>query len=368
MKLRIMHACLFQDDIWAITMEDASLYKLSKEGESLEYIVQLGKENTAGAYSRVCVYEDSLLFIPAHVKYLTRYYVNSGKVEHYDLPIAGYNQREILFAGWYIVGKKVILFGFCFCGIIAIDLESGHVDIIDDYISETTLFSKRADQLGASVLVGNAVSQVSQVGDLLYVPFYNIGAVLEFNVNTYNTRVLALNSRFKGFSYIAYDGKKFWLAATGMSQGNIITWQLEDKVVDYLEASQEVSDAENDSYCSMIMHEDRIIVLADTGGKNYEIDIKTGRMKSISAIYEERESNVNYKYRFFKICENYIMYENKDVWGLFNLDTYAKKQYSYKMSPSAICHLIKQRMNDDCVIFEKHSLNLEVFLSGINCF
>ena len=177
-------------------------------GEAVEHICSFEEEGPK-LFSDATQYGDRIYFTP----------LTASRIYFYDLKMKRldkieYGHKSIADFGFSILnGNDLYMFPTYYSGILKLNLETHDIDIIDSWLNDDY---ERCKMSEAPYFRGDYVRN----GDVVYIPFSNAHAVLEFHLGGGESNVHDVGKQ--DYSTIASDGSTFWMAPR--TSGAIVSW------------------------------------------------------------------------------------------------------------------------------------------------
>ena len=191
-------------------------------------------------------------------------------------------------------------------------------------------------------------------GNKLFLPFFNMNAILELNCDTLDCVIRKIDIEETGYSGICDEGDIIWLYTR--QGGNLIGWNPENTQITKVDVYKEGIGAvwSWDSLVRIIKH-----------NKNIEL---FGAMQSQRTI-NEKESQITVNdagYLFARDKEDYIIFCERDTCLLTVIDKKSNKSFVIDLSTSIRFADMKKIIEEVGSIEETRESTLEDFLTEIN--
>lgn len=193
-------------ELWFSCFRGNGLFRYN--GNTVEYMGSF-REKGVKLFNDVVRYKDKLFFVPLAANNIHIYDLASGGMESISYKNPGIG--DFVFAIFHEC--HIYMFPSFHPGILKLNPETSDVDIIDDWINEDFAKCRLSDE---PFFRGDYVRE----GDVIYAPFCNAHAVLEFHLNDGSSTVHDVGAQ--GHATIASDGKRFWLGPR--KGGGILCW------------------------------------------------------------------------------------------------------------------------------------------------
>lgn len=266
---------------WCITNRDTYLYKLDRTRAVMEQVVPLSDDiYMCHAYNRILPYRSSLILIPANSDNVVIVDRRNLTKEYIELPEVKYRigTSTFKFLGGVVHEDSLFLFGYSYPGIVKVDLVSKEVNVIDCWLKESAVsLTNKTDGCFHSgyVLLDNVV----------YFPFVNSNAVLQFDLVTEEVVVHKVGDDRQRYISIVWDGTCFWLIPRDGSVGSIIRWNPSDGTTEYYRNYPEQFNYEVFAFYKTEIIENKIFLFAHQSNCNICFDISTGHMETFPHLY-----------------------------------------------------------------------------------
>lgn len=282
MNLAILAAyCENERYIWCIVDSDTYLYKLDRTRCVMEQVVPLSEDiYMQRAYKGILPYRNSLIFIPASAEHIVIVDCRHFTKEYIELPKMKYQigKSTNKFLGGVVYEDSLFLFGHSYPGIVKVDLISKEVKVIDFWLNESMIIFTNEDD-------GCFSSQYVILNNVVYFPFVNANAVLQFDLVTEDVFIHNVGDDKQRYISIVWDGTCFWLIPRDGSIGSIIKWNPANGVTEYYSNYPEQYNYEVLAFYNTEIVEDKIFIFASKSNCNICIDINTGQMETFPHLY-----------------------------------------------------------------------------------
>ena len=229
--------------------------------ESVEYVDRL--------YGSIIKYKSGCVLVPLRANDIVIYDADLKAIKKIKFSKA---HCEILskFNLGYIVNDSLILFPTLYPGIVVKNMLDESEIIVDGWIKELEKYRVQPKDafLGLNYIIR---------GNIIYIPSCCSCAVLEFNINTYEVKVINIGTQ--SYSSICDDGKYIWLMPR--RDGEIVRWNPDTGEImfcsDYPEGFLV------GSMIGCVCCGDYILAFPEYGNMVLKIDIYSGEMESVEA-------------------------------------------------------------------------------------
>ena len=203
------------------------------------------------------------------------------------------------------------LFGYCFPGVLALDLNTFQYHVIDEWLQAVSgSFTNFND--------GCFHVRYCKLDDKVYLPFMNANAVMIFDLSTERTGIRMVGDESQRYISIEYDGECFWLVPRDATVGSIVRWN--HKTDETRQFRDFPNGFDRDISCAFyhsINLGDRMLLLAHAANMNVNVDFKTGKMTEAPSFYDE-SCITSAKYPFVEVCGDEILIPTQNEFIFWN--------------------------------------------------
>lgn len=296
-----------EDTLWCISFESLSrLYKIDLRTAIMDEASPLLNETAmSNAFSNILAYKDYFIFIPANEERITMLERKKGTIESIMLPSAEkkIGKSDINFFSGIIYEDFLFLFGYSYPGILRMDLVNKKFKIINEWLNERDFFFTNEKD-------GCFHIQYYIKNNIVYFPFMNTNAVLEFDLRTMEVTVHKVGNCGQRYISIEWDGNNFWLFPRDGSRGSIVKWNLERDTVAYYQEYPEGFNYDEYAFGRTVKVGKEVLLFANCSNMNISIDLVTGEMKSFEDIYDTSDIK-GARYRYVEFRKDKILFINK---------------------------------------------------------
>lgn len=348
---------------WCITKKDTYLYKLDRTRAVIEQVVPLSDDiYMYCAYNGILPYRNSLILIPANSDNVVIVDCRNLTKEYIALPDMKYRigNSTSKFFGGVVHEDNLFLFGNSYPGIVKVNLISKDVKVIDSWINKSMVtFTNEYDGcFGARYILLNNV---------VYFPFMNTNAVLQFDLETENILVHKVGDESQRFVSIEWDGECFWLIPRDGSTGNVIKWNPFNGVIEYIKKYPEEFDYNTFAFYRTEMVNNKIFLFAHLSNCNISIDTNNGQMVTFPHLYHVEDIK-GCKYQIvWREHDKFIILRDKE-WIEWNYCRNTVERFDYKYDASIVQRYSEREIKEyfdnriQKVIGEKENMSLKKYL------
>lgn len=320
------HNCL-----WGITWGKAYLYKIDLEERIIDEIMPLLDEpNLFRAFSDILPCGDFIAFIPGCSDSLVIVDRISKTKEQIPLPEYGkkIGTSGVRFFTGIFFKNCVFMFGYSYPGIVKVDLCKKETVVIDRWLeSADVLFTDETD--------GCFHVQYYRNGNLVYFPFMNANAVMEFDLEKEKAIIHKVGDRHQRYISIEWDGSNFWLIPRDGSVGSIVKWNpVSDETLHYRKYPKGFN-YDKYAFYRTVNIGDKIFLFAHQSNMNIEIDIATGEMNGFADVYDTSDRKAG-KYLHAELRGDKIFFINDSQCIWWNYVS-GEKEYLLYYDRERIC-------------------------------
>jgi len=230
-------------------------------GESLDYKVKL--------FGSIIKYKDGCVLVPLAANNIVIYDAGLKSIRTIKLNKDCYDIISKFDLG-YIINDSIIMFPTFYPGIVVKNLIDESEIIIDGWIKELEEYrvQPRDAFLGLNYIIR---------GNTIYIPSCCSSAVLEFDLNTFDVKVIKIGN--KSYSTICDDGKYVWLMPR--RDGDIVRWNPETGEIMFYGSYPE--GYFRGSIIGCVCCESHILAFPECGNMVLKIDVVSGKIESVEA-------------------------------------------------------------------------------------
>lgn len=194
-------AYVYEDEIYFSSMELNGLFKMSKKTGEVKLLGIFEQERYMGPFlhSRIIENSKKLYFVPAYGCGITIYDLETAT---FDYVLLKKNNSELLYVDAVKYGDKWLLIP-SFLGVDFV-LFDPYTNAIEE-CSKINITLKRACKEWKQ---GIDFRSVKIQGNNLYIPFYDTGCIVEYNLKNDDFREICVEG--KHFSKVELDGENIW--------------------------------------------------------------------------------------------------------------------------------------------------------------
>lgn len=336
MGLRFNAMCIDNGTAYCTTWEDTFLYAINMASGKMDDGVQILDEScfdyaltgNNAAFTGILPYGDSLILIPGKSNEIIRFDKTQRSVlakciiprRKDNIGITGMN----FFSGT-VYEDSLYLFGYCFPGILALNLNTLQSHVIDEWLQAVSgSFTNFND--------GCFHVRYCKLDDKVYLPFMNANAVMIFDLSTERTGIRMVGDESQRYISIEYDGECFWLVPRDATVGSIVRWNPKT------DETRQFRDFPNGFDCDIscaFYHSvnlgDRMLLLAHSANMNVSVDFETGNMSEALSFYDASGIQ-SAKYPFVEFCGDEILLPTQNEFIFWNPVSMVKRVVPYVRS------------------------------------
>ena len=298
------------DTIWCISWEDAYLYKLNlQEGVLEEAAPLLENPDIQHTFNDILPYKDGFIFIPAF--YDSVLILNRQDWTYKKVSIPCKNPKigtsDFKFFTGVVHKDYVYMFGYSYPGLVRISLKDMSINIIDGWLKSGDLRFSEVD--------GCFHVQYYRNGDLVYFPFMNTNAVMEFDLTTEKTTIHMVGEATMRYISIEWNNGSFWLIPRDGSTGSIVKWNPVSGDTMYYRDYPEGFNYDKYAFYRLVDIGTKILLFAHRANMNISIDVLTGEMSKYDDIYDSScLSKAKYPHTELQDGKIFFMNEKWCIW------------------------------------------------------
>jgi hypothetical protein len=190
------------------------LYKF--DGKEVKFLGNLGSDNQniIREYGEMLLYDNKIYIVPHSALELVVYDVAQNSIERKKICV-GSEELSSRFYKAFIIDNHLLLFPTRYPGIVDYCLDDQSFVVIDDWI----------DKVKSCVIFPNDIYFRSgiKILDKLYLPFFNAHAVLEYNINTRDTKIISIGGNAFSSICLGKDDDLWLMPRRG---GKILRWNI----------------------------------------------------------------------------------------------------------------------------------------------
>ena len=252
--------CLEMNHIlWFSSYRGKGLFRY--DGKKVDHILDFEEEGNR-LFADIQAYRGKLIFTPLVSKKIYIYDVVSGELKGIPYGLKGMSGFSVS----VLYGQYLYMFPTYYPGILRMNVETYALETIDTWINgqlESCRISEDAYFRGDYVRDGNT----------LYLSLCNAHAVLEFHLE--NGHCAIHNVGAQGYSTIASDGKRFWMAPR--RKGSIVRW---DPVTDEKAEYQSYPEGyQQGNFVGSLYENGYVWMFPETSNQVLKVDTETGRIE-----------------------------------------------------------------------------------------
>ncbi len=245
--------------LWFSSFRGKGLFRY--DGKKVEHILDFEEEGNK-LFTGILKYREKLIFTPLVSKKIYIYDVASGELKGIPYGLTGMSGFSVSVP----YGQYLYMFPSYYPGILRLNVETYALETMDSWINgqlENCRISEDAYFRGDYV----------RDGDTLYFSLCNAHAVLEFHLD--NGQSAIHNVGEKGYSTIASDGQRFWMAPR--RSGAIVSW---DPVTDERAEYQGYPEGyQHGGFVGSFYENGYVWMFPETANQVLKVDTETGRIE-----------------------------------------------------------------------------------------
>ncbi len=225
-------------------------------------------------YGRILLDSGKLIFTPQESNSMCFYNLASQEVERIIIPGEYYNDKLPHFFAGIKYEEKLFLFGYSKCLILEYNCISKQFKNISiDYD-----ICKKSNE-------GFFHVEYYREGDIVFFPFFNSNALLEFNLRSGNTRIHIIGNYDFGFISIKKINGKFYFVPRDGAVGGIVEWDYQTKQTTIYDHFPENFYREYYSFFRSVELDGKLLLFRHAGNMNILVDVCSGYMSQFEDLY-----------------------------------------------------------------------------------
>lgn len=212
---------IVDEKMWIFSNSFNGLYVLDLLTEELQWKGQVPFESAIcnELYTELIFWEGKLFFVPFLAHKLAVYDIGTGKFDAIDLP--GMEQKKnLLFGAACLYKDSIYMFPFFDGNIVKLDLKSGEMCTVTKWAQDIVSYISKTNKVDIVYFRRKFVL----LGSKIYIPFYEVPAILELDCESMETRIHTIDKVNCGYNGICTDGNDLWLVPK--DNGKVIRWNL----------------------------------------------------------------------------------------------------------------------------------------------
>lgn len=253
-------------------------------------------------FGRMINYGDWLIFTPLKSAVLLFYNISTHCSYSEVVPKIYYDENKYHFFTGIIYEDSLYLFGYSKC-------------VIVEYNIPKREFKEMTIHADASPCDDEGFFHVNYYrnGDVVYFPFMNCSAVLEFNLLTKERRVHILSNEKYGYITIDRVNDRFIMAPRNAENAKIIEWDDKTNDITSFSAFPMEFDRKKYSFYRTVAMDENIIFFRHASNHSIILNTLSGELKIYEELYEPCTSDAGLYAVFVHVDDKILMMSGKGV-------------------------------------------------------
>lgn len=343
-KIVVSDAIRIDDKIWFMSDTYNGLFCMDIASEKIELMETFPNElyTQRFLYSYMERVGDKIYFAPYFAREVAVYDTKKHSFEKIKIDEEMLQRRlgEELFIGIQKYNNFLFFIPAYSKAIIRLNLENHEIQYITEW----------SERIGENYDKNNIFFWKQKVlrGNNLFIPFYNMNAILEFNCDSLDCEIRKLDVDETGYSGACEVGKNIWLYTR--QAGNLLGWNPENNEITRVDIYDEGVKTAWDSVAGIISYNNRIMIFGAFASQR-----KMNEKVNLAVINKVG-------YTFAKEEEDYIIFCERDTSMLSIIDKKSEAVCTMEISTEDRIINIKKILEEEGVFMEKKEFVLEDFL------
>ncbi len=239
--------------------------------------------NTKEPIGSLIMAGDYIIGTPNVERFITIYNILQNTIEYIPVPEKGlyFGKGIFLFSSGMVYNRKLFLFGNAYPGIISFDLDTREMECITDWIDLNRNYSEE----DGCFHLGFYRSE-----NVVYLPFMNTNAVLEFHLDDNKSIIHNVGDEKQRYLSIEYIRGLFYLVPRDGRYGSLVCWNpVTGETKQYSDYPKGFDYNKYSFYRTAVVDDKVLIMFAHRGNMNVAFDVQTESMHMFRDLYDTRD-------------------------------------------------------------------------------